>query len=313
MDTVPLARCPGCGRQAGATAGYRRLPFAYLHRGVELPGGQCPQCGLRGLVVQPAPHEFAALYAGAYFEGGDVRCGHVGDYFAARPGLMREATGLIEDVLEPARPRALHGRPGGRLLELGCAAGALLEAARDRGWSVQGVEYSAAAAAEAARHDIPVSVGGLEDARLPAASFDVAFAGDVLEHVPDPAAVLEGLARVLVPGGGLVVRGPMATHSIARTLGLVTTAALGRTRRLREPPYHLWEFTPGPLRRLVTRAGFDVESFAQSKTPPARPKRRGALEGPVLDVLDVLNVAWTKATNTRGDRVTLVARRRAAP
>ncbi|MEO7843367.1 MAG: class I SAM-dependent methyltransferase [Candidatus Eisenbacteria bacterium] len=307
---MPLLRCPACGHHAGDTAGYRPLPFAYRHAGSVLPGGECPGCGLRGLTVQPAAHEFAALYAGSYFKGGDARCGHVGDYFAERPALLREAAALVAGVLEPARPRGLTR--GGRLLELGCAAGALLEAARERGWSVQGVEYSAAAAAEAERHGIPVVLGGLADAALADASFDVAFAGDVLEHVPDPAAVLRELARVLAPGGALVLRGPMATHSLARGLGLAVTGALGRTRWLDEPPYHLWEFTPGPLRRLVEDSGLRVESFTQAKTPPARTKRRGPLEAVALDLIDTVNVAWTRATNTRGDRCTLVARRAAA-
>jgi SAM-dependent methyltransferase len=311
MATVPLARCPSCGRHEGPLAGYRPLPWAYRHRGAILPGGECPACGLRGLVVQPAAHEFEALYAHSYFAGGDVRCGHVGDYFAERPALLRDAEALVAGVIEPARPPGA-GERAGRLLELGCASGALLEAARARGWSVQGVEYSGAAAAEAARHGVPVFVGGIEEAALPAGSFDVAFAGDVLEHVPHPARVLGELARVLAPGGALVVRGPMATHSFARALGLAATRALGRTRWLDEPPYHLWEFTPGPLRALVARAGLVVESFAQSKTPPSRTKPRGALEQAALGAIDAVNVAWTRATNTRGDRCTLVARKRRA-
>lgn len=304
LATVPLTRCPSCGHRAGDGAGYRPLPFAYRFGGAVFPGGACPRCGLRGLVVQPAAHEFARLYGHDYFTGGDVRCGHVGDYFAERPALLREAVALVEDLLEPAARRK-----SGRLLELGTAAGAVLEAARERGWSVQGVEYSAEAAAEAARHGIPVFVGSLEEANLPTAGFDVAFAGDVLEHVPDPARVLRDLARVLAPGGALVLRGPMATHSIARTLALAAMRATGRIWWLDEPPYHLWEFTPGPLRRLVEDAGFAVESFAQAKTPPARTKRRGALVATALGVLDSFNVAWTKATNSRGDRCTLVARK----
>jgi SAM-dependent methyltransferase len=316
MATVPLGRCPSCGHRArnGRGAGYRPLPFAYRHRGAVLRGGECPSCGLRGLVVQPAAHEFAGLYAHAYFAGGDVRCGHIGDYFAERPVLLRDAAALVADLLEPARDAAAAtGRAGearsGRLLELGCASGALLEAARDRGWSVQGVEYSAAAAAEAARHGIPVFVGGLEEAGLPAGAFDVAFAGDVLEHVPDPALVLAELARVLAPGGALVLRGPMATHSIARGMALAAMRAVGGTWWLDEPPYHLWEFTPGPLRRLVERAGLAVESFRQAKTPPSRTRRRGAVAAAALGLVDALNVGWTRATHTRGDRCTLVARR----
>ena len=307
LATIALSRCPLCGRQDGEGAGYRPLPFAYRFDGALLPGGECPRCGLRGLVVQPAAAEFPRLYAGDYFRGGDVRCGHVGDYFAERPVLLSEARALVAEVIEPARTGPASGP--GRLLELGCASGVVLEAARERGWSVQGVEYSTDAAAEAVRHGIAVAVGSLVEARLPDAAFDVAFAGDVLEHVPDPAAVLTELSRVIAPGGALVVRGPMATHSIARGLGLFVTGALGRTRFLDEPPYHLWEFTPAPLRRLVGGAGFGVESFRQAKTPPSGTRRRAALEGLALAALDTANVAWTALTNTRGDRCTLVARK----
>jgi SAM-dependent methyltransferase len=307
LATIALSRCPLCGRQDGGGAGYRPLPFAYRFDGAVLPCGECPRCGLRGLVVQPAAAEFPRLYAGDYFRGGDVRCGHVGDYFAERPVLLAEARALVAEVIEPARTGPATGP--GRLLELGCASGVVLEAARERGWSVQGVEYSADAAAEAARYGIAVAVGGLAEAKLPDLAFDVAFAGDVLEHVPDPALVLAELSRVIAPGGALVVRGPMATHSLARGLGLLVTGALGRTRFLDEPPYHLWEFTPGPLRRLVEAAGFGVESFRQAKTPASGTRRRAALEGFALTALDTVNVAWTALTNTRGDRCTLVARK----
>jgi len=154
-----------------------------------------------------------------------------------------------------------------------------------------------------------VFVGGLADAHLDAASFDVAFLGDVLEHVPDPAAVLGEVTRVLAPGGALVLRGPMATNSLARRIGLAAQQVLGRTWILDEPPYHLWEFTPGPLRALITSAGLTVESFIQSKTPPSRTRRRDPLTGAALTALDTLNVAWTQSTNALGDRCMVVARK----
>jgi hypothetical protein len=103
----------------------------------------------------------------------------------------------------------------------------------------------------------------------------------------------------------------MATHSLARGWAMTATRAIGRTWWLDEPPYHLWEFTPGPLRRRVEQAGQRVESFAQAKTPPARTKRRGALVAAALGAIDRFNVAWTRTTHTRGDRCTLVARKAA--
>ena len=292
---MPLVACPLCGHRT-----FRPLPFEYHFGGAIFPGGECTACGLRGLTVQPAPGEFARLYSREYFEGGDVRCGHVGDYFAERPALLEDGARLsawFETLTE-----------GRRLLEVGCAAGAVLEAAAGRGWTVQGVEYSPDAAREAGAHGVPVHTGGLEDAALPDASQDVVFLGDVLEHVPDPAATLREAARVLAAGGALALRGPLTTNSIARGLGLAAMDAFGRRLVLREPPYHLWEFEPETLAKLVRGAGFEVESFRQSKTPPSFTKRKGpgAL---AVAVLDALNVLWTNATGTAGDRCTLVARK----
>ncbi len=292
-----LAACPLCGSPS-----FRELPFEYRHGGATFPGGECVKCGLRGLTVQPAPEEFPRLYAREYFEGGDVRCGHVGDYFAERPALLLDGAHLA------AWFESLHGGKPGRLLEVGCASGAVLEAAAHRGWTVQGVEYSADAAADARAHGVPVFLGGLHDAALPAGSYDVVFMGDVLEHVPDPAATLHEVSRLLTPGGALALRGPMATHSIARQLGLGVMRVLGRRLVLDEPPYHLWEFEPKTLTALARDAGLEVETLRQSKTPPSLGKRRGARALAVAG-LDGLNAAWTALTGALGDRCTLVARK----
>lgn len=295
LDTVALVLCPLCGGRS-----FRPLPFEYHHGGAIFPGGECETCGLRGLTVQPAAHEFARLYGRGYFEGGDVRCGHVGDYFAERPALLEDGAVLARwfESLTPGR----------RLLEVGCAAGAVLEAAAARGWTVQGIEYSEDAVGEARAHGVPVSVGGLEDAVFPDAAFDVVFMGDVLEHVPDPATVLREVVRVLAPGGVLALRGPLTTNSLARRLGLGLMDAFGRRLALREPPYHLWEFEPDTLTELTRASGLAIESFREAKTPPSFAKRRGA-GALVVAGLDAVNAAWTRLTGRSGDRVTMVARK----
>src|SRR5262249_18831870 len=91
LATVELAACPLCGSTV-----FKSLPFEYRFAGAVFPAGQCTRCSLRGLMRQPALGEFAKLYARDYFAGGDVRCGHVGDYFAERPALVSEARGLVD-------------------------------------------------------------------------------------------------------------------------------------------------------------------------------------------------------------------------
>jgi SAM-dependent methyltransferase len=76
-------------------------------------------------------------------------------------------------------------------------------------------------------HDLPPDVRGL----------DCVVCTEVLEHVAEPARVLTGLHRALVPGGRM----------------LVTVPFLGA---LHEEPHDYWRFTSHGLRRLVTEAGF---------------------------------------------------------
>jgi 2-polyprenyl-3-methyl-5-hydroxy-6-metoxy-1,4-benzoquinol methylase len=292
---VPLVACPLCGNRT-----FRPLPFEYHFGGAIFPGGECNMCGLRGLTVQPAPQEFSRLYSRDYFESGDVRCGHVGDYFKERPALLADGSRLAEWFATLAQGR--------RLLEVGCASGAVLEAAAQEGWKVQGVEYSEDAAREATEHGVPVHVGGLEDAKLPDASQDVVFMGDVLEHVPDPAVTLKEVARVLAPGGALALRGPLTTNSFARRLGLGAMDAFGKRLVLNEPPYHLWEFEPDTLTKLVQAAGLKIESLKESKTAPSFAKRK-SLGAVAVAGLDAVNELWTNAFGSAGDRCTLVGRR----
>ncbi len=199
----------------------------------------------------------------------------------------------------------------GRLLEVGCGPGWLLDAARKRGWEVQGVELSADAAAHAKSLGLDVFHGDLVSANLPAEWFDVVYMGDVLEHVPDCRDALAEVARLLKPRGWLSLRGPITTNSLARRLGLWLYGAAQRDIVLREPPYHLWEFTPAALRRLLEVVGFQVAEMQQSKIPPGQVHgRKTALQQAVMRGLDTVNEPLTERFNLLGDRVTVTARKR---
>jgi hypothetical protein len=115
---------------------------------------------------------------------------------------------------------------------------------------------------------------------------------------------------VLAPGGFLYLRGPITTHSLARSLALVAFEAAGRTIVLHEPPYHLWEFTPRPLARLVRAVGLEIVSVRQSKIPPGHAHgEKTASQRAAMGALDLINVPVTRALNARGDRIVLIARK----
>src|ERR1700728_971712 len=89
-----------------------------------------------------------------------------------------------------------------KLLDIGCGTGDFIWLAQKRGWSVHGIELSQAAVNFAVQlRNLDVVLG--EPSELPFGdnSFDVVTALDVLEHVSNPAKVLQNIYRVLKPDG----------------------------------------------------------------------------------------------------------------
>jgi SAM-dependent methyltransferase len=256
---------------------------------------------MRFLSVRPAGPALAALYDEPYFAS-DFRCGRSAASSFDEAAFRTENQGLLDAFARATAP--------GRLLEVGCASGWLLKHAAERGWKVRGVEPSPAAAGFARSLGLEVFEGSLEAAGLPAEGFDLVYMGDVLEHVPDCRAALIEVTRVLAPGGWLYLRGPITTHSLARAAGLRLYGALGREIVLREPPYHLWEFRPRPLARLMREVGLEPVDLRQSKIPPGRAHGgKSPLQRLAMAAIDAVNLPLTTAFNARGDRITVLARR----
>jgi SAM-dependent methyltransferase len=136
------------------------------------------------------------------------------------------------------------GGPGRRVLDLGCRYGALTRAYA-RGNQVTGVDVDREALAEAAKLGIDTQWADV-DVPLPFedASFDVVVAGELLEHVRDPARLVAEAKRVLRPGGQLVASVPNAFRLKNRLRFL-----LGR--KPEEDPTHLHMFSPAEVRELL--------------------------------------------------------------
>ena len=104
----------------------------------------------------------------------------------------------------------------GRVLDLGCAFGFATRLLRRRGYEAMGVDSSPSYIARARRADPRTTYLVADAARvpLPGASFEGLLLLDVLEHLPDERGALAETARLLVPGGTLVLsvpyRGPLA-------------------------------------------------------------------------------------------------------
>ena len=180
-------------------------------------------------------------------------------------GALAAYTGARPDVqaLVPASAR--------RVLDLGCATGALGAAIKQRGAEVVGVERDAALAREAERRLDRVVVG--DAAALPGGlgRFDCIVAADVLEHLPDPWTALRDAVELLEPGGSVVVSLPnVRFFETFWELGV-----RGRWPRRDQGIFdrtHLRWFTLRDARELLESAGLRVEAVS----PRIRVRRGGS-------------------------------------
>jgi SAM-dependent methyltransferase len=206
--------------------------------------GRCGRCRLAVTLPAPAPERLARYYPDAYYgEAGARRFPHAVEW--------------LQGLLYAGRARTVErlagGRPG-RVLDVGCGRGRLLEAFRRRGWEVQGTELSEASAARPRAAGIPVHVGPLESAPWVDGSFDAVTMWHVLEHWPDPALPLAHAARLLRPGGVLYVGVPNFASTEAR-------AARGAFFHL-DVPRHLVHLAPADLARLLAAQGLSTRRWS---------------------------------------------------
>jgi SAM-dependent methyltransferase len=153
----------------------------------------------------------------------------------------------IEALVEP--------KPGDRVLDLGCAAGALTDFLSRRGCDVLGVDSEARAVAKARSLFPELRFVEADVTELPFApgSFDKAVAGDLVEHLDDATleAMLGEVRRVLVPGGALSIYTPNPLHVIERLKA--------RNVLLAQNPTHIGLRSSEQLRAILERNGFTVE------------------------------------------------------
>ncbi len=206
---------------------------------------RCRACGMRFLAILPDAAELEKFYTG------------YGDY--AEPPRLEAAVAARRVQAERMVARlARDGSLGGRFLEVGCAAAALLaNVARLAPLDCYGVEVDPVSAA-AADKLLPGKIrrGTLADAAFPAAWFRAVYAEEVIEHVPDPASFLEEIRRVLEPRGRLILSTPNFAGLGARLLGAGWKEFA--------PREHVRMYTPRALRRQLELHGFvdvAVKSF----------------------------------------------------
>ena len=222
-----MAEAPPCAVCGAATRPEERLGPAPLRR--------CVACDFVQLTGDVDP----ALYRDAYFA---AYAG--GDYLEHEAQRRRESRLRLELLARVCPPPAT-------LLEVGAAAGFLLDEARRLGYRGTGIEPNAAMAAHG--RDVlglDLRTGTLEEAALAPGSFDAACAFHVVEHLAAPVEAVRAIAAALRPGGALLVEVPNLASAAARRRGAAWPPL--------DLPYHLGHHGPRSMRALLERAGLTV-------------------------------------------------------
>ncbi len=161
-------------------------------------------------------------------------------------------------------PKARAPFEGVRLLDIGCGGGLLCEPMRRLGFSVTGVDASerniGTASAHAAQQGLEIDYRcATAEALLAdgAGPFDLILNMEVIEHVNDPGEFLRTCARLLAPGGLMIVA------TLNRTLKALALAKIGAEYVLRWVPAgtHDWRkfLTPDEIRSFLAGEPFAVD------------------------------------------------------
>ena len=176
---------------------------------------------------------------------------HQGYAEAVDETYVSQAEGRLHAFRRIARQiSALRPPAGGRLLDVGAAAGFFLVAAREQGWKVEGIELSSWLSAWAKqKFDLTIHTEPLAAGQFPPGHFDVVTMFDVLEHVEDPRTTVRTVREALKDDGLFVLSYPDWGSIFARVLGRRWWFLLS---------VHLYYFTRKTIRRLLEENGFEV-------------------------------------------------------
>jgi SAM-dependent methyltransferase len=278
-------------RGSGAT-----LTAAALSPTCHAPGGHselwaCARCGTVQQPARPADGTLADLYRQMSDD----------DYLAQERGRRATARRLLEQIEQV--------RPPGRLLDVGCGHGLLVDEARRRGWDARGLEVSSSAAAYGR------DVLGLDVREEPVEAldpsrdgpFDAIVLADVIEHLDDPVAVVRSCAALLAQDGGvLCVVTPDPGSRTARMAGARWWALL---------PGHTYLLPRRTLRSVLAGEGLAIagdtglrRTFSLSYWMQGLGERSGGL-GRALGAVGRTPAGRVPVTLSLGDERVVIARR----
>jgi 2-polyprenyl-3-methyl-5-hydroxy-6-metoxy-1,4-benzoquinol methylase len=200
----------------------------------------CARCGL---IFQERPSVKSTIYSHQYYSHWELDS----TGYPAGNSKIKTSSQLLHALLDSSgrRPEA------GQLLDIGCAHGQMLEAARRMGLNPIGVEISPAGE-HARSHGFTVFGSTLDQAPFSSGQFDFVTMVDVIEHVEDPLTLLREARALLRPNGAVLLMTPDVGSLACRLLG-------NRWPHFKDE--HLVYFSKRSIGFALTQAGFSPTSI----------------------------------------------------
>ena len=248
------------------------------------------------------------------------------DHFAGVDGEMyaRSVKATREASYEALLAHVSAVIKGGRWLDVGCSYGWLLERMRTAGFDGYGVEPSPGAAQKARDSGLKVTTGIFPVVVGDGAPYSVVSFMDVLEHLTDPAQILESTRQHLGLDGLVVIQVPDQScllYWLARSMCRWSAGRLDFALRrlwLTELDFpHRFYFNRRSLDRLCARSGYEIIDWYRAAigAPGQARDRVGYLNGkknPVLPMvsagvatISAMDILWR-----RGGLLVVIARPR---
>ncbi|MBU3948476.1 MAG: class I SAM-dependent methyltransferase [Proteobacteria bacterium] len=142
--------------------------------------------------------------------------------------------------------------PGARVLDIGTAGGAFLDAANEFGFDAYGMEPSKDLVERGKSRGLKIEQGTIENHDFEAHSFDMVSLWDVIEHLPDPKAALIEIRNLLKPNGVLLINFPDIGTWQSKVAGKKFWWILS---------VHLHHFSKSTIHDICRRSGLEVLHF----------------------------------------------------
>lgn len=255
-DEVEYCNCPLCGTSES--------DFIYTERG-NLKIVKCRSCNL--------------IYVNPRVKGSEK------NYWGDEQVYLEEAKYVFNGQKKHHRDKNYEDelvqiqqfKHSGNLLDIGSSMGFFLQKARQRGFSVTGVEPSPSLSNIArAQFGLDIINAYLEKAGLPEKKYDVITMIDVFEHVSNPKDILYHAKRTLKDDGVICIKVPNGNYNLLK-LKLAKFTHRQSHHDIFDSYEHVVHYTKETMRKMLDSCGLIIEktSIPLPIHPPVWAQRLG--------------------------------------